>query len=195
MIYFGKYLQNKRKKPAQVEEPELPVSETEYFKDPERVYDVLGLEALEVEFGYSLIPLVDERRGGSFVDRMVMLRRQFALEMGMVIPAVRLRDNAGLSPSEYIIKLKGEAIAKGEVLVDHYLAIGLSGDEEEIEGIETIEPAFGIKGKWVDAEAKEKAQIFGYTVIDPLSVIITHLSEIIKKHASELMGRKEVNGS
>ena len=193
LIYFGKYLQKKKQKAVQTEEPELPVSETEYYKDPERVYDVLGLESLEVEFGYSLIPLVDEKKGGTFVDRMVMLRRQFALEMGMVIPAVRLKDNSGLGPSEYQIKLKGETIAKGEILADHYLAIGLSGDEEDIEGIETVEPAFGIKGKWVDAEAKEKAQIFGYTVIDPLSVIITHLSEIIKKHACELLGRKEVN--
>jgi len=194
LILIGRYLLNKRKKLAKLEEPEdAPVRETEYYKDPERVYDVLGLEDIEVEFGYSLIPLVDEKKGGTFVDRMVMLRRQFALEMGMVIPAVRLRDDAGLDPGQYVIKLKGEEVAKGHVLADHFLVIGNSGDEIEIEGVDTIEPAFGIKGKWVDAETRERAQIFGYTVIDPLSVIITHLSEVIKKHAHELLGRKEVN--
>jgi len=173
--------------------PDLPVSETEFYRDPERIYEFLGIEAIEVEFGYSLIPLVDEKKGGAFVDRMVMLRKQFALEMGMVIPAVRLRDDAALDPSQYVIRLKGEIVAKGQVLADHYLAIGVTGDEEEIEGVDTVEPAFGIKGKWVDEENRDKAQIFGYTVIDPLSVIITHLSEVIKKHAYELLGRKEVN--
>jgi len=194
LILIGRYLLKKREKIAKSAMPEdAPVSETEYYKDPERVYDVLGLEAIEVEFGYSLIPLVDEKKGGTFVDRMVLLRRQFALEMGMVIPAVRLCDNVGLDPGQYLIKLKGEEIARGQVLVDHFLVIGNNEEEIDIEGVDTIEPAFGIKAKWVDAENKERAQIFGFTVIDPLSVIITHLSEVIKKHAYELLGRREVN--
>ncbi len=192
LILIGRKLGTKKQK--QVEEHvETPLTETEFYKDPEHIYDLLGVEPIEVEFGYSLIPLVDERKGGSFIDRMVMLRRQFALEMGMVIPSVRLRDDAGLEPSQYVIKLKGELVAQGQVLVDHYLVIGLNDEEDDIEGIDTVEPAFGIKGKWVDAENREKAQIFGYTVIDPLSVIITHLSEVVKKHANELLGRKEVN--
>lgn len=194
LIYLGRRMKTKKLKKQQEEEkPEQPISETEYYRDPEHAYDFLGIEPIEVEFGYSLIPLVDEKRGGSFVDRMVMLRKQFALEMGLVIPAVRLRDDAGLDPNQYVIKLRGETVANGQVLADHFLAIGQIGDEVEIDGIDTVEPAFGIKGKWVDADNRERAQIFGYTVIDPLSVIITHLSEIIKKHAHELLGRKEVN--
>ena len=194
LFYAGRKLVQKKEQQTRSEKlAAIPLSETEFYKDPEHVYDLLGLEAIEVEFGYSLIPLVDEKQGGSFVDRMVMLRRQFALDMGMVIPAVRLRDDTGLEPNQYAMKLKGETIAKGQVLAEHYLAIGLNGEEEEIEGIDTVEPAFGISGKWVDADNREKAQIFGYTVIDPLSVIITHLAEVIKKHAHELLGRKEVN--
>ena len=193
LILLGRKISKKRNKQAEAEKEDVSVTELEYYKDPERIYDFLGIEAIEIEFGYSLIPLVDEKKGGSFVDRMVVLRKQFALEMGMVIPSVRLRDNSGLDPSEYVIKMKGEIVAKGQVLADHFLAIGLSGEEEDIEGIDTIEPAFGIKGKWVDGENREKAQIFGYSVIDPLSVIITHLSEIFKKHAHELLGLKEVN--
>ena len=157
LILMGRRLKaRKEKQQLEAEKPQTPMSETEYYRDPEHVYDFLGIEPLEVEFGYSLIPLVDEKRGGSFVDRMVMLRRQFALEMGLVIPAVRLRDDSSLEPSQYMIKLRGETVAKGQVLADHFLAIGSIGDEVEIDGIDTIEPAFGIKGKWVDADNRER---------------------------------------
>jgi flagellar biosynthesis protein FlhA len=122
-----------------------------------------------------------------------MLRRQFAGEMGFVIPSVHLKDNMSLNPNQYVIKLKGEEIARGEVLVDHYLAMDPGEGIEEIEGIDTIEPAFGLKAKWIDEKTQETAQMLGYTVIDPLSVVVTHLSELIKKHANELLGRKEVN--
>lgn len=193
LLIVGRRLRVKQSRAAKEEAPEMAPTETEYYKDPERVYDLLGIEQIEVEFGYSLIPLVDEKRGGGFIDRMVMLRRQYALDMGMVIPSVRLRDDAGLEPGQYVIKLKGEAVADGQVLVDHFLVIGMEENDEEIEGIDTIEPAFGLNGKWVDLENRERAQIFGYTVIDPLSVIITHLSEVVKKHAHELLGRREVN--
>jgi flagellar biosynthesis protein FlhA len=192
-ILMGRHLHNKKKIQEDREAPPPPVTEMEFYKDPERVYDLLGIELIEVEFGYSLIPLIDEKRGGSFIDRMVMLRRQYALAMGIVIPSVRLRDDTGLEPGQYVIKIKGETVAKGQVLADHFLAIGIEDSEEEIEGIDTVEPAFGLSGKWVDADNREKAQIFGYTVIDPLSVILTHLSEVVKKHAHELLGRKEVN--
>lgn len=193
MIFVGRSSEKKRKqsiKPAQ--EKQAP-SESEFYKNPENIYSTISVEPVEMEFGYSLVPLVDEKKGGSFIDRVVILRRQFALEMGMVIPSVRIRDDAGLDPNEYVIKLRGEQVAKGEVLVDHFLCIGMTGAEEEIEGVDTFEPAFGLQAKWVDAANREKAQIFGYTVIDPLSVIITHLSEVIKKHAHELLGRREVN--
>lgn len=193
LIFMGRNLTIRKMKLDNEQTNKFVPSENDFFKEPENVYTLLGLEAIEMEFGYSLIPLVDENMGGSFIDRVVMLRRQFTLEMGMVIPSVRLRDNTGLAPNQYIIKLKGEEVARGEVLVDHSLAIGIEDNKEGIEGVDTFEPAFGIKAKWVDKDNSEKAQIFGYTVIDPLSVIITHLSEVIKKHAHELLGRKEVN--
>lgn len=174
------------------EEPELPMSETEFYKNPENIYTLLGVEPIEMEFGYSLIPLVDESKGGSFIDRVIMLRRQFAVDLGVVVPSVRLRDNMELSPNEYAIKLKGEMISKGEVLSDHFLVMNPSGQVEGLSGIDTVEPAFGISAKWISADKRETAQMSGYTVIDPLSVILTHLSEVIKRHAHELLGRKEV---
>ncbi|MHC1695474.1 MAG: flagellar biosynthesis protein FlhA [Eubacteriales bacterium] len=170
----------------------LPISEIEYYKNPEHIYSLLNVEAVEVEFGYSLIPLVDESKGGNFLNRVVQLRRQFATEVGMVIPSVSLRDNAELNMNEYIIKLKGEIIARGEVLADHYLVLAPAGVQDTIRGIETIEPAFKIPAKWITSDLREMAQMTGYTVIDPLSVIITHLSEIIRTHAHELLGRKDV---
>ncbi len=170
----------------------LPVNDTEFYRNTENIYSLLNVEPVEVEVGYSLIPLVDEARGGNFINRVVMLRRQFAEEMGMVVPAVTLRDNAELGVNEYVIKLKGEAIAGGEVLADHFLAMNPIDGAQEIEGIDTLEPAFKIRAKWITADIRDLAQMSGYTVIDPLSVIVTHLSEIIKKNAHELFGRKEL---
>ena len=194
MISLGVSIGRKKKLPAETEaEDKRPVSELEFYKNPENIYTLLNVEQVEMEFGYSLLPLVDERKGGAFVDRVVMLRRQFAAEMGFVVPAVRLRDNMSLNPNQYIIKLRGEEIARGEVLVGFYLAMNPGGESGNIEGIDTVEPAFGIQAKWVNEESRETAEMYGYTVIDALSVIITHLSESIKKHAHELLGRKEVN--
>jgi flagellar biosynthesis protein FlhA len=170
----------------------LPTNETEFYRNTENIYSLLNVEPIEVEVGYSLIPLVDEARGGNFINRVVMLRRQFAEEMGMVVPAVTLRDNAELGVNEYVIKLKGEPIAGGEVLADHFLAMNPIEGAQEIDGIDTLEPAFKIRAKWITADMRELAQMSGYTVIDPLSVIVTHLSEIIKKNAHELFGRKEL---
>jgi len=146
-----------------------------------------------MEFGYSLIPLVDEASGGSFVDRVVMFRKQFAQEMGLVFPSVRLKDSGQLNPNQYSISIKGEQVAQGEVLVDHYLALASDPAHDTIEGIETIEPAFGIAAKWISEDRRVKAELAGYTLIDPTSVIITHLSEVIKAHAHELLNRQEVN--
>jgi len=168
-------------------------SEAEYYRDISNVYSLLSVEQIEMEFGYSLLPLVDEQMGCSFIDRVVMLRKQFATEMGFVIPSVKLRDSSRLNPNQYAIKFKGEEIARGDVLVDHYLALAPDGVTEEIDGIETTEPAFGIPAKWFSEDKRIKAELAGYTLIDPTSVIITHLSEIIKRHAHELLTRQEVN--
>lgn len=168
-------------------------SEASYYKNIDNVYGLLNVEQVEMEFGYSLIPLVDEGSGGSFIDRVVMFRKQFALEMGMVIPSVRLKDSGQLNPNQYAIKFKGEQVAMGDVLMDHYLALAPSDAAEPMEGIDTIEPAFGIPAKWISEDKKSRAELAGYTLIDPTSVIITHLSEVIKAHAHELLNQQEVN--
>ncbi|WKY45518.1 flagellar biosynthesis protein FlhA [Eubacteriaceae bacterium ES2] len=168
-------------------------SEIDFYRNIDNVYDIIGVEPIEMEFGYSLLPLVDENSSGSFIDRIVIFRKQYALDMGVVIPSVRLRDNGLINPNQYIIKIKGEEVAKGDVLVGYFLALDPGGDCEPIDGIETIEPAYGIKGKWVTEKDKEMAEVYGYTVIDALSVIVTHLSEVIKKHMHELISRQDIN--
>lgn len=181
---------------AEVEMPvrEEVASEVSYYKNLDNVYNLLNVDPIGVEVGYSLLPLVDESAGGNFLDRVVMLRKQFADTMGMVIPPLRLSDSSELNPNQYEIKIRGESIAIGEVLVDHYL--GIAPQEvlaaEEIDGIETVDPAFGMPAKWVSEDKHIKAEMFGYTLIDPTSVIITHLSEIIRLHAYELLSRQEV---
>lgn len=177
-------------------EESLPMEETvdenEYYKDINNIYQLLTVEPIEMEFGYSLIPLVDESSGGNLISRIVIFRRQYAQEMGFVIPSIRLRDSSNISTNQYTIKIKGEEISRGELLVDYYLALEPSKPAGEVDGIETIEPAYGIPSKWITADKKEIAEIYGYTVIDPLSVMLTHLSETVKKHAYELLGRAEV---
>lgn len=172
--------------------PEV-LNEASYYKNIENVYELLNVDPIEMEFGYSLVPLVDESSGGSFIDRIVMFRKQFATEYGMVIPTVRLRDNGMLNPNQYVVKLKGEEVGRGEVLVDYYLALDPGNTMGEIEGIDTVEPAYGIPGKWITEDLRETAEVYGYTVIDPLSVIVTHMSEIIRSHAHELLTRQDVN--
>lgn len=168
-------------------------SETEYYKNIDNIYKLLPLDAIEMEFGYSLIPLVDERSGSSFIDRLVMFRKQFATDMGMVVPPVRLRDSGVLNPNQYVIKVKGEEVARGEILMDYYLALDPGNLTGEIDGIDTIEPAYGIPGKWITPDKKDLAEIYGYTVIDPLSVVMTHLSETVRRHAWELLSRQDVS--
>jgi flagellar biosynthesis protein FlhA len=192
LILLASRLRKKKESSVPVPEPELPVNETEFYKNTDNIYSLLSVEPVEVEVGYSLVPLVDESKGGNFINRVVMLRRQFAEDMGMVVPAVTLRDNAGLDINEYVIKIKGEDVARGEVLADHYLAMNAINDSQDIEGIDTLEPAFKLPAKWITADNREYAQMSGYTIIDPLSVIVTHLSEVIKKHAHELFSRKDL---
>ncbi|MCI2107036.1 MAG: flagellar biosynthesis protein FlhA [Intestinimonas sp.] len=166
-------------------------SENEYYKDINNIYSLLEVEPIEMEFGYSLIPLVDEARGGRLISRIVIFRRQYAQDMGYVVPSVRLHDSAALGTNQYVIKIKGEEVARGEILVDYFLALEPSNPSSEIDGIETVEPAYGIPSRWILPENKEMAEIYGYTVIDPLSVMLTHLSEVIKKHIYELLDREE----
>ena len=168
------------------------VAEDEYFKDVNNVYTLLTVEPIEMEFGYSLIPLADESVGGRLISRIVIFRRQYAQDMGFVIPSIRLRDSSGLSTNQYCIKIKGEEVARGELLVDYYLALEPEHPEKEVDGIEAIEPAYGIPSRWIRPEDRERAELYGYTVIDPLSVMVTHLSEIIRQHAFELVTRQEV---
>ncbi len=168
-------------------------SEASYYRNIDNVYNLLGVEPIEMEFGYSLLPLVDEAAGGSFIDRIVIFRKQFALEMGVVVPTVRLRDNGLINPNQYLIKIKGEEVARGEVLVDYYLALDPGNSSGPIDGIDTIEPAYEIPGKWITESERETAEVYGYTVIDALSVIVTHMSEVIKRHIHELVSRQDIN--
>lgn len=169
----------------------VPPDEADFYKDVNNVYSLLTVEPVEMDFGYSLIPMVDESSGGKLISRIVIFRRQYAQDMGFVIPSVRLRDSASLGTNQYVIKIKDEEVARGEILIDYYLALEPSNPAGEVDGIETIEPAYGIPSKWILPENKEMAEIYGYTVIDPLSVMMTHLSETIKKHTYELLSRAE----
>ncbi|MEH7604718.1 flagellar biosynthesis protein FlhA [Priestia megaterium] len=161
------------------------------MKSPESVVNLLSVDPIEFEFGYALIPLADTNQGGDLLDRIVMIRRQLALELGLVIPVVRIRDNIQLQPNEYCLKIKGNEVAKGELLLDHYLAISPGIDDDLIEGIDTLEPAFKMPAKWISESVKEQAEMFGYTVVDPPSVVSTHITEVIKSYAHELIGRQE----
>ncbi|KAF5080029.1 Flagellar biosynthesis protein FlhA [anaerobic digester metagenome] len=197
---FGLLLIRRSNAPVVVDEVEQMTqliqeesSEVDFYRNIDNVYNIIGVEPIEMEFGYSLLPMVDEGSSGNFIDRIVIFRKQFAMDMGVVIPTVRLRDNGLINPNQYIIKIKGEEIAKGEVLVGYYLALDPTNTSEPIDGIETIEPAYGIKGKWITENEKELAEVYGYTVIDALSVIVTHMSEVIKKHMHELLSRQDIN--
>ncbi len=199
LIALGIILQRKLRAENEVSEVEREMkqnaealSEMEYYKDIDNVYKLLNVEPIEMEFGYSLIPLADESSGGTFIERVVIFRKQFAIDMGMVFPSVRMRDNQNINPNQYVIKIKGEAVAQSEILVDHYLALDSGNVTQQIDGIDTIEPAFHIPAKWVSEDKRVMADIAGYTLIDPTSVMITHLSEVIKEHAHELLSRQDV---
>ncbi|MEK4285316.1 flagellar biosynthesis protein FlhA [Ureibacillus sp. FSL K6-0165] len=191
LLAIGAFLMSRKKE----EDPEelLEIEEeqvTDTMKSPENVVNLLNVDPIEFEFGYGLIPLVDVQQGGDLLDRVVMIRRQLALELGLVIPVVRIRDNIQLQPNEYRIKIKGNEMARGELLLDHYLAMS-PGDDDSIEGIDTIEPSFGLPAKWITEEVKEEAEMRGFTVVDPPSVVSTHLTEVIRANAHELLGRQE----
>ncbi|WP_261132854.1 flagellar biosynthesis protein FlhA [Bacillus sp. Marseille-Q3570] len=193
LLAYGGYHLSRIEQQRQVSEEEVEEEiQTEELKSPESVVNLLQVDPIEFEFGYSLIPLADTSQGGDLLDRIVMIRRQLALELGVVVPVVRIRDNIQLQPNEYRIKIKGNEIARGELLLDHFLAMSPGVDDEEIEGVETVEPAFGLPALWISEDLKERAELSGYTVVDPPSVVSTHITEIIKKHSHELLGRQEV---
>lgn len=163
------------------------------IESQENVVDLISMDPIEFEFGYSLIPLVDSNQGGDLMDRIVMIRRQLAIELGVVIPVVRIRDNIQLPPNAYQLKIKGNEVAGGALMMDHYLAMTPGMDEDDIDGIETTEPAFGLPAKWISEDVKDEAELSGYTVVDPPSVVSTHVTEVIKRHAHLLLGRQETN--
>ncbi|MFP8643195.1 flagellar biosynthesis protein FlhA [Priestia aryabhattai] len=193
LLGVGGYYLSQAKHQAVREEmaPTEEELEDNEMKSPESVVNLLSVDPIEFEFGYALIPLADTNQGGDLLDRIVMIRRQLALELGLVIPVVRIRDNIQLQPNEYCLKIKGNEVAKGELLLDHYLAISPGMDDELIEGIDTLEPAFKMPAKWISESVKEQAEMFGYTVVDPPSVVSTHITEVIKSYAHELIGRQE----
>jgi flagellar biosynthesis protein FlhA len=159
---------------------------------PETLMSLLHVDQIELEIGYSLIPLVDEAQGGDMLDRISMIRRQCALELGLLVPVIRIRDNLQLNPDEYVVKIKGIQVGRGELMINHYLAMDAGGVSETVPGIATVEPAFGLSALWVDAATRERAEYAGYTVVDPPAILATHLTEIIRDHAHELLGRQEV---
>lgn len=173
-----------------VEEEEI--AEAEEIRRPENVTSLLQVDPIELEFGYGIIPLADAAQGGDLLDRVVMIRRQIALELGTVVPIIRLRDNIQLNPNQYIIKIKGIQTSVGEILFNHYLAMNPGYVEEEIAGIPTIEPSFKLPALWITEGQRERAESVGYTVVDPPSIIATHLTEVIRQHIAELLTRQDV---
>ncbi|MEA3320123.1 MAG: flagellar biosynthesis protein FlhA [Bacillota bacterium] len=192
LIIVGAYMISKKQKEDIVVEEETEEEVvTDELRSPDSVVNLLSVDPVEFEFGYGLIPLADSKQGGDLLDRIVMIRRQLALELGLVIPVVRIRDNIQLQPNEYRLKIKGNEVAKGELLLDHYLAMSPGMDDDSIEGIDTIEPSFGLPAKWISEDMKDEAEMYGYTVVDPPSVVSTHITEKMKQHAYELLGRQE----
>ena len=174
------------------EEVDMAEEQAEEIRRPENVVSLLQVDPIELEFGYGIIPLADVNQGGDLLDRVVMIRRQIALELGTVVPIIRLRDNIQLNPNQYIIKIKGIQVTEGEILFDHYMAMNPGFVEEEISGIPTFEPSFHLPALWITESQRERAESLGYTVVDPPSIIATHLTEVIRMHIDELLSRQDV---
>ena len=192
LVLIGRNMQSSLQVAAIEEEISTEDVEAEEIRKPENVVNLLQVDPIELEFGYGIIPLADVSQGGDLLDRVVMIRRQVALELGTIVPIIRLRDNIQLNPNQYIIKIKGIQVAEGEILFDHYMAMNPGYVEEEIDGIETIEPAFRLPALWITEGQRERAETLGYTVVDPPSIIATHLTEIVKQHLHELLTRQDV---
>ncbi|MDR7080053.1 flagellar biosynthesis protein FlhA [Neobacillus niacini] len=192
LLAFAAYnIQNKRTKQEEAIESTQTEQELDEVRKPENVFALLREDPIEFEFGIGLIMLADVNQGGDLLDRVVAIRRQIALDLGLVVPVIRIRDNIQLHHNQYVIKIKGNEVAKGEILLDHFLMLNPSDEEHGIEGMETVEPTFGLPALWITEEKKDEAEVFGYTVIDPSSIVSTHLSETIRKFAHEILGREE----
>jgi len=194
VLVIGYYsMKNKKNEEIEQEMEEIAADTSkDDLRRPENIMPLLQVDPIELEFGYGIIPLADPNQGGDLFDRLVMIRRQIALELGLIVPIIRLRDNIQLDSNQYLIKIKGNDTAKGTIVFDHYLAMSPGSVEGEVEGIDTIEPAFGLPAKWIRSDLREKAELLGYTVVDPSSVISTHLTEVIKKYSYELLSREDV---
>lgn len=193
-LFFGIKARNMAAMPESPEEvlQEDDEESAEDIKRPENIMPLLQVDPIELEFGYGIIPLADPNQGGDLFDRLVMIRRQIALEYGVIVPVIRLRDNIQLEPNEYSVKIKGSVVATGSIVFDHFMAMSPGDIDDEIEGIDTLEPAFGLPAKWISSDKREDAELLGYTVVDPSSIISTHLTEIIKNHTYELLSRQDV---
>ncbi|WP_042355944.1 flagellar biosynthesis protein FlhA [Bacillus rubiinfantis] len=192
LLVFGGYTMKKSVEKEELLHEQMEIEEMEEdIRSPEKVINLLQLDPLELEIGYGLIPLADQKQGGDILDRIVMIRRQFAIELGLIIPTIRIRDNLQLPANQYVLKLRGNKIASGEVYLDHYLAMIQGDDSGDIEGIRVIEPAFGLPAVWLTSEEKQKAELMGYMIVDPPSVIATHLTEVLKQYAHQLLHREE----
>ncbi len=191
-IYLGFRFKKENEKTSELEQAPAPDTRSDDIRRPENIIPLLQVDPIELEFGYGIIPLADPNQGGDLFDRLVMIRRQIALEYGVVVPMIRLRDNIQLEPNQYVIKIKGAEVAQGGIMFDQFLAMNPGNVEGNIDGIDTIEPAFGLPAKWINESDRERAEIMGYTVVDPSSIISTHLTEVIKRHSHELLGRQEV---
>lgn len=171
------------------EEEELIEAER---KEPENVMNLISVESMEVEIGYGLIPLADEGSGGDLLQRIASVRRQCAIEMGIVVQPIRIRDNLQLRTNEYVIKIRGTMVAGSELMPSMLLCMDPSGENSDISGIKAVEPTFGLPAVWINKDQREDAEIKGFTVVDPTTVMVTHLTETIKNHSHELLGRQEV---
>jgi len=160
--------------------------------EPENVRQFLKVDPMEIEIGYMLIPLTDAEQDGTLLGRVTVIRRQMALELGIILPTIRVRDNAQIDPNSYVIKLRGVQVATGEVRPNRLMAMNPGIAEQEIDGIPAIEPAFGLPAIWIAPDEQERAEMLGYTVVDPASVITTHLSEVIRSSAASILSRQDV---
>ena len=192
LIFYGRKLGTKAGEAKIEESAEQEENEAQEIRKPENVVSLLNVDPIELEFGYGIIPLADVNQGGDLLDRVVMIRRQIALELGAVVPIIRLRDNIQLNPNQYVIKIKGIQVSEGEILFDHYMAMNPGYVEEEITGIPTFEPSFHLPAIWITESQRERAESLGYTVVDPPSIIATHLLEVIRQHIAELLTRQDV---
>lgn len=193
LALLAKKIKDKVKEVSLQEEIKVEEQEVEEIRKPENVVSLLQVDPIELEFGYAIIPLADKNQGGDLLDRVVMIRRQLALELGVIVPIIRLRDNIQLSPNQYVIKIKGVEVASGELILDHFMAMNPRGiSDEEIKGIPTTEPAFGLPALWIPESMRDRAEMMGFTVVDPPSIVATHMTEILRRHIHELLSRQDV---